>query len=361
MTTTRRDPKFPLAWVLAGGFLAASACGPTLMTASGGGVHDAGSSSGTGGGSGGGTGGGAGAIDSGKPDASYIDPDAFWATDPPPRWCGPDGGAPAPTPPGGTPDCPDDKNRQGCPCATLGETAPCWPGLRANRNLGVCHDGVTTCVKADELSQVWGECQGYVAPTPGVTKGPAACHCFSAGRWALANLLPCFIMSGGAVTDAVSTWIDSSGKAQCPNPVNTPVTPQPGTTFTTDTLNIDCSGHFTLCYELKAGNAASPQPSDCSMVKVCTEGDYTTPGQAQAFPELPAWTTTNPSCAAQFANSGGYGEMSVKGKSVRCDEVDDGSGGFLVFNRVQYCSLACNTNPTLPGCASCGQGGGGSF
>src|SRR5438477_13107811 len=78
----------------------------------------------------------------------HFDSDAFWAQDPPPKWCGPDGGVPQT--PGGTPECPDDKNREGCPCPTEGMKASCWPGLRANRGLGQCHDGVTTCQKFGE-------------------------------------------------------------------------------------------------------------------------------------------------------------------------------------------------------------------
>ena len=71
--------------------------------------------------------------------------DAFFAEDPPPEYCGP-GDADAAVLPGGTPECPDDKNREGCPCSLHGATAPCWPGLRVDRNRGICQDGVTTCL-----------------------------------------------------------------------------------------------------------------------------------------------------------------------------------------------------------------------
>src|SRR5580765_6820606 len=62
--------------------------------------------------------------------------DAFFAADPPPRVCYPDGGmAPsrAVDPGGITADCPDDKNREGCPCPRnmVGQKASCWPGPRA--------------------------------------------------------------------------------------------------------------------------------------------------------------------------------------------------------------------------------------
>jgi hypothetical protein len=297
-----------------------------------------------------------------SPDAgSAIDPNLFWVNDPPPMWCGPDGGTTPPMVPGGTPDCPDDKNRQGCPCTALGATAPCWPGLRANRNLGVCKDGVATCQAQGEFGLVWSECRNYVAPLPGATAGAAACKCFSAGQWALANLSPCFIFSNGQVAGAVSTYIDANGVARCPSPVTLPPSPQPGTTFTTHTLKVDCAGKFHLCYELKAGDANVPSPTDCSMVKVCVDVDYGTANVAQPLPELPAWTSPSPSCAAQFAATGGYGEMSVTGQSVRCDAIDDGHGAPKIFNRVPYCPLSCYQNPGAPGCADCMQGGSGSF
>ncbi len=79
------------------------------------------------------------------------------------------------------------------------------------------------------------------------------------------------------------------------------------------------------------------------------------------MPDLPGWSSTSTSCATAFATTGGYGEMSVVGLSVLCDKVDDGSGNPYVFNRVQYCPLACNTTPTGPGCQGCGQGGSGGF
>src|SRR5262245_11768236 len=67
--------------------------------------------------------------------------DAFFEKDPPPMYCGVDGGSAMI--PGGTPDCPDDKNREGCPCTEKGKKTVCWPGLRANRGLGFCRDGET--------------------------------------------------------------------------------------------------------------------------------------------------------------------------------------------------------------------------
>jgi hypothetical protein len=296
------------------------------------------------------------------PDAGFS-ADAFWSQDPPPMYCGPAGGGTPPTPPGGTPDCPDDKNREGCPCPTTGQTAACWPGLRINRGLGICKDGMTTCVQQGESNKAWGPCMGYVLPQPGVTSGKEACKCFSSGQWAIDNVVPCIADYGGGQVYATSSYIDASGTVQCPAnaPMTPPPAPQPGTTWSTNSLTVDCAGHFKLCYTIKAGNVSSPQPGDCVVTQACTEADYVTANQLQKFPDLPAWTSTDTACGAAFENTGGYGEMSVIGQSVRCDKVDDGSGNPFVFQRDGYCPLACDTNPSGPGCMGCTNGGSGMF
>lgn len=46
---------------------------------------------------------------------------------------------------------------------------------------------------------------------------------------------------------------------------------------------------------------------------------------------------------------------------MECDPIDDGSGNVYVFHRLGYCPLECNTNPGLPECRNCGNGGSGSF
>lgn len=104
--------------------------------------------------------------------------DAFFAENPLPQYCGPDGGGDAGRPPvlpGGTAACPDDLTREGCPCTTIGEMHSCWPGLRVNRNRGLCHDGMTRCEPYDELGGRWGACEGYTLPDPAVRLGPASC------------------------------------------------------------------------------------------------------------------------------------------------------------------------------------------
>jgi len=293
-------------------------------------------------------------------------PDAFFADDPPPMSCFPDGGSgPAAEPPGGTPDCPDDKNREGCRCEGIGETADCWPGLRVNRNRGVCHDGTTTCEIFDEFTGRWGPCTGYVLPAPDAVRGPGACRCFSAGRWEIDNLSPCFIAySSGTEVYAVSTYVDpADGLSKCPSdiPPSPPPSPQPGTDWSTDRLTIDCEGRFELCYTIKAGDADTPTSSDCTVMRTCVETWYAESGVAQELPPLPAWTSTDPVCTAQFRDSGGYGEMSVRGLSIECDPVDDGSAAEYVFNRVNYCPTICNTEPTRTECVMCCMGGSGSF
>ena len=71
-------------------------------------------------------------------------------------------------------------------------------------------------------------------------------------------------------------------------------------------------------------------------------------------------TEASPKAAA---STGGYGEMTVKGLSVLCDEISE-NGQPYVFHRVQYvqyCKSECQTNPTAPGCESCMLGGSGDF
>lgn len=290
-------------------------------------------------------------------------PDAFFFDDPPPRICYPDGGmGPWPDPPGGTPECPDDRAREGCRCNRAGDTAPCWPGPRANRHRGTCRDGVATCEPWDEFGGRWGACVGAILPTPGVEIGPQACECFSMGRWQIDNLGPCIISTAsGDPVAAVSTFINASGMQQCPNNITDPPTPEPGTHWSTNRLTVDCAGSFRLCYTIKAGSRDNPLPTDCVMAESCVDTYYPQAGVVQELPPLPAWSTTNAACVRAYRDMGGYGEMSVLGLSVECDEIDDGSGQRRVFNRVGYCPARCNTMPDLPECANCGMGGSGGF
>jgi hypothetical protein len=290
------------------------------------------------------------------PNDLSFDVDAFWAQDPPPMYCPLGGGTgKPPDPPGGTPECPDDKNREGCPCKTEGQMAACWPGLRANRGLGICQDGMTQCIRNGEFGYVWGPCQGYVLPAPGATMGRDACKCFSAGRWAIDNVVPCFYSYNGEDIGAASSVI-MGGKPMCLS-MNKPLV-KPSDSWSTNTITVDCAGHWKLCYTLKAGDAKNPLPTDCTVSQVCTEGDYPTAGMVTMLPQLPAWATTTDAaiaCANTFKASGGYGEMSVDGKSITCDVVQK------VFNRVNYCPLSCQNNPMAPECKNCGNGGSGSF
>jgi hypothetical protein len=294
------------------------------------------------------------------------DPDAFFAMNPPPMTCYADGGrGTPPMPPGGTPECPDDLIRQGCECPLerIGQTVPCWPGLRVNRNRGICRDGMARCNEFDELSGRWGPCEGYVLPTPGVTRGPGACRCFSMGRWAIENLSPCFVDYMAAGVYAVSTFQNASGMPSCPTaPFTTPPpAPQPGQPWSRNSLTVDCTGQFELCYTLRAGNAMMPLATDCILARVCTRAWYMTANMTQTLPPLPSWVGSSPTCARAFRDTGGYGEMSVRGLSSDCADIDDGMGNPYVFVRVNYCPLRCNTMPTLPECRGCMSGGSGMF
>ncbi len=150
-----------------------------------------------------------------NPDGSFS-LDAFFEMDPPLMYCGFDGGT-GDSGIGGTPMCPSDKNREGCPCTDPGMTAPCWPGLRADRNIGICHDGTTTCESSGEgLGSEWGICNGYQLPTSDAG-GSTACKCFSSGQWLINNLSPCFEgTQGGSTYTAASTSQGAGGAVVCP-------------------------------------------------------------------------------------------------------------------------------------------------
>ncbi len=292
-------------------------------------------------------------------------PDSFFADDPPPKYCGPDGGGgTAPEPPGGTAECPDDKNREGCRCDKEGQSAPCWPGKRVHRNRGICKDGTTTCIAKGELTLVWGPCEGYVLPVFGAESlGPEACGCFSHGIWAIDNTVPCLITYPGGQSYGVSTFQDGAGVAQCP--ISIPSTPppaaQPGQPWSASRLTVDCAGQYSLCYTLKAGDGDTPQPDDCVLSESCVDLWYAQKDVPQALPPLPGWSAKGPGCATEFVDRGGYGEMSVVGLSAECEAIDDGQGGRYVFHRVLYCPSRCDADPSLPECQGCSQGGSGEF
>lgn len=319
----------------------------------GGGYGGSGAGSGSGGIAAQGGAGGDVVFDAGSADSSQ---DAFYENDPPPEICNADAGA---TPPviGGTPECPSDKNLPGCSCPKAGDTAPCWTGLRKDRHHGVCKDGTATCAPTGETQVLrWGDCVGEVLPTPGAQSGKAACECFSAGHWQIDNLSPCFWSStdanGQTTEGAISTILNGNTPA-CPGAFDA----APAQAWSTDSLKVDCTGYFKLCYTIKAGDAKNPQPTDCSIVQSCTEGYYGTADVVQTMPNLPGWISDagSSACVSQFKASGGYGEMSVDGTSDLCEKVSK------VFLRVPYCPLACAQNPNAPGCAGCQYAGGGNF
>jgi hypothetical protein len=294
------------------------------------------------------------------PADAEITADAFFADDPPPMMCGPDGMMESAEQPGGTPNCPDDKNREGCPCAEEGMEAACWPGKRVNRNHGICKDGMTKCIRTPEFGLRWAACDGYVLPKEGASAGPDACDCFSSGTWDLSNLAPCIFHGTSGKTYLYSSKLTPDGKIDCGANVPEPP-PVPSGDWSASSLNVDCSGRFELCYTIKAGDVDNPRGSDCVITRHCEEIFYETPGMDQTLSPLPAWSSTETDCARRFDLSGGYGEMTVLGKSIECDVVDDGAGNPYVFHRTDYCPPSCQETPTAPGCRECQTGGSGMF
>lgn len=309
-----------LRWVVAAAFVAGGCAASGTDTGRGTG-RDGGPG---GGGDGGGTGFDAGGprpgVDSGSTDAG------------PTMLCGPDASIDAGpvTAPG---DCTSGP-APGCECGTVGETQPCLAGR------------MITCNAFGEFGGKWGPCLG---------------DCFSTGTWAIDNLSPCFITYGGGQTWAVSTVI-RSGSAACPDPGTMPPPTRPAEDWSTNRLTVDCEGQFRLCYTLRAGNADTPSDSDCVVAEVCTEGWYAERNVTQELSPLESWVGSDPTCAGQFASSGGYGEMSVVGTTIDCEVIDDDLGGRHVFNRVRYCPLCCSDGSCSGAeCDRCMMGGSGSF
>jgi hypothetical protein len=293
-------------------------------------------------------------------DGGSTAPDAFFVNDPPPPYCGEDGKRREPQPVSGTHECPDDKNREGCPCSTPGQQALCWPGQRLNRNHGVCKDGTTRCIQGTEFGNRWGSCDGYVLPVSGATEGADACRCFSNGTWKLDNLVPCIAQ------DAMKRYFVYSSKPSkesgyvCDGLTMTPP-PAPTEDWTASSLKVDCGGRFELCYTIKAGDANKPSSDDCVLVRSCVNVWYARAGSEQKLPNLRGWAAPDQACSQKFVQAGGYGEMSVLGLSSECEAVDDGHGAPFVFKRASYCPPTCAETPDRPECKSCSSSGSGEF
>lgn len=285
-----------------------------------------------------------------------TNPDAFFVNDPPPPYCGPDDMHMVETPTGSL-ACPSDKNREGCPCPEAGMQAPCWPGKRLNREHGICQDGTALCTDTIEFGLRWGACQGYVLPVEGATTGPDACRCFSSGMWKLSNLSPCIYR--GTDTWLYSSKLNEDGTLNCGVASEPPALPEG--IWSTSTLNVDCAGQFTLCFTIKAGDVNNPSPDDCVVMETCHDVFYEEARVDQMLPDLPSWRSLDNACARDFDMRGGYGEMSVLGESIECDEIDDGSGGRYIFHRTNYCPPSCQMTPDAPGCTECRTGGSGEF
>jgi hypothetical protein len=290
-----------------------------------------------------------------------VTADAFFINDPPPPYCGPDGEMRPTEPPGGTPECPDDKNREGCPCPEAGATAACWPGQRVNRHHGNCKDGTTTCIDTTEFGLRWGPCEGYELPDETVLAGPRSCRCFSSGTWTIDNLVPCMHRAPSGNAYLYSSIPGASG-IDCGSNIPEPP-PLPRADWSENRIQVDCAGEFELCVTLKAGPIQDPQPDDCVVMRHCIPVSYGEANAVQELPRIPAWVSSDPACAGRFspADGVGYAEMSVFGRSVECDVVDDGRGNPYVFHRTNYCPPSCAATPDTPECRDCRMGGSGMF
>jgi hypothetical protein len=186
----------------------------------------------------------------------------------------------------------------------------------------------------------------------GTSGGSVCTTCFLHGDWQVDNLEPCFVTEGDAGL-AISSAVQG-GTATCPTSFDAP----PTADWSTDSLTIDCSGTYTLCYAIKAGDPKNQLATDCTIIEDCTQPGQAVANMKAAFPDLPGWLSGSDAggCIAQLENSGGYGAMSVRGTADGCGTVarDD-------FQYVTYCPINCNGPNPSPNCATCQGGGGGPF
>lgn len=259
-----------------------------------------------------------------------------------PKSCDAGGIAPVVT---GTTACPSDENRAGCACPEAGVTAACWTADRTRRGHGTCQDGVATCTASGSVLG-WSECEGEVIPT-GSTP-PANCVCMSNVAWNAPVLSPCFVENPSSVITAVSSSLPD---AACP-PFDDAGNPVLAPTWTTDTLQGDCTGAYTICYTLKAGDPKNMQPTDCTLATVCTtQAHYEEAGATQTLPSLPSWITdggADLTCGQSFAANGGYAIVTLQGQSDECVNVSQ------QLPSVSYCPLACGDPSPPPICATLG-------
>lgn len=335
---------------LLGGTTAISACGSSSSGGNGFGDDGGSSGSGSGAGSGSGSSGGVGTFgDGGGASDAALPPDP---SDPQPIVCTETDAGEVMTQVDaavyGSIECPSDKNLPNCPCSPAGATAACWTGKRANRGVGQCKDGTTTCIMQGENGLHWGPCMGEVLPDPNADAGSAACKCFSTGQWAIANVEPCIFF-----TDATMTMATGAVSTTDTMPPACPSMPMPMGDWSTDTIKTDCAGEFTLCYTIKAGDPKNPKPTDCVVGQACGSGWVPAPNMVTSFPNLPGWQSMDATCATQFATTGGYGEMSVYGFSHDCETIGS-MGSPYVFQTEPYCPIK---NPP----SGCMSGGSGNF
>lgn len=257
--------------------------------------------------------------DWGTPDAATVET------------CSPDGGMTSMPM-----DCTASVPVPGCPCDSVGATDTCANGQ------------MITCEANGEFGGRWGACTG---------------SCFSSGTWELDNTSPCLLSdAGGTVTDAFSSWFEGSS-ISCGGPYTAgePV-PVPTEDWSANRLTVDCQGQFTLCYTIKAGDADAPDPSDCIVGQSCTSAYYAAPNVEQELPALGPWLASDTACARDFADNGGYGEMTVVGVTLDCQQIGATDSPF-VFNRRPYCPLCCADDSCTDGfdCDACSTGGSGGF
>jgi hypothetical protein len=155
----------------------------------------------------------------------------------------------------------------GCSCSS-GQTQACWPGVRMQRGVGACRDGVQRCIVDDSEFPKWGPCTGAVLPEADSSDDGIDQDCDGQGE-----LLRCVpkpeVCSGGLDEDC-------DGKIDCEDTdcqAHTACAPRctPSAEQCTGGKDEDCDGKID-CADTDCGSNAACAPKCTPTAEQCTDG-----------------------------------------------------------------------------------------
>ncbi|MDB4974513.1 MAG: hypothetical protein JWN48_2854 [Myxococcaceae bacterium] len=145
-----------------------------------------------------------------------------------------------------------------------------------------------------------------------------------------------------------SSWDATLAKPVC-EPYRDPQ-PTPSKPWSGVKVSSSCAGTGQLCISVRAGSATNLSSDDCTLAMVCSDIDYTTPGQIAALAPLAGWSAQSSACALRQEQTGAYLELSLRSDQLGCGM------GLEQVTRISVCPGRCQDNPAGPGCDVCQSG-----